>query len=99
MNVLPIIALASLLAVAPQDNEPARPRVLVFTKTAGFRHDAIPAGLAAVRELGVEGGLVVDATEAAAAFTPENLARYRAVVFLNTSGEVFDERSNYCSAQ
>ena len=57
MNVLPIIALASLLAVAPPDNEPARPRVLVFTKTAGFRHDAIPAGIAAVRELAAEGGL------------------------------------------
>ena len=92
MNGLPIIALVSLLAVAPPDNEPARPRVLVFTRTAGFRHDAIPAGLAAVRELGTEGGFVVDATEDAAAFTPENLARYRAVVFLNTSGEVFDER-------
>ena len=92
MNVLPIIALASMLAVAPPDNEPARPRVLVFTKTAGFRHDAIPAGIAAVRELGAEGGFVVDATEDAAAFTPENLARYRAIVFLNTSGEVLDDR-------
>ncbi len=92
MNGLPIFALASLLAVAPPDNEPARPRVLVFTKTAAFRHDAIPAGIAAVRELGAEGGFVVDATEDASAFTPENLARYRAILFLNTSGEVFDER-------
>ncbi len=39
-----------------------------------------------------EGGFVVDATEDAATFTAENLARYRAVVFLNTSGEVLDER-------
>ena len=92
MNGLPIIALASLLAVAPPENVPARPRVLAFTRTAGFRHDAIPAGLAAVRELGTEGGFVVDATEDAATFTAENLARYRAVVFLNTSGEVLDER-------
>ena len=92
MNALPIIALASLLAVAPPVNESATPRVLVFTKTAGFRHDAIPAGVAAVRELGAEGGFDVDATEDAAAFTPENLARYRAILFLNTSGEVLDER-------
>ena len=34
----------------------------------------------------------MDATEDAAAFTPENLAHYRAIVFLNSSGEVFDER-------
>jgi putative heme-binding domain-containing protein len=92
MNALPIIVLASWLAVAPPDNEPARPRVLIFTKTAGFRHDAIPSGIAAVRELGAEGGFVVDATEDAAAFTSENLGRYRAVVFLNSSGEVLDDR-------
>ena len=91
MNVLPIIALASLLAVAPPVNESATPRVLVFTKTAGFRHDAISAGVATVRELGAEGGFAVDATEDSAAFTPENLARYRAILFLNTSGEVLDE--------
>ena len=34
----------------------------------------------------------MDATEDAAAFTPENLGRYRAIVFLNTSGDVLDER-------
>jgi putative heme-binding domain-containing protein len=92
MNGLPIIALASLLAVAPQDNEPARPRVLVYSRTLGYRHDAIPSGLATVRELGAEGGFAVDATEDAVAFTPENLGRYRAIVFLNTSGDVLDER-------
>ncbi len=38
-------------------------RVLVFSKTAGFRHDSIPAGVTAVRELGAEGGFAVDGTE------------------------------------
>jgi type 1 glutamine amidotransferase len=91
MNVLPIIGLA-LLTVTPPAPEPARPLVLVYTRTLGYRHDAIPAGIAAVRELGAEGGFTVDATEDAAAFTPANLGRYRAIVFLNTSGEVLDER-------
>ena len=93
MNVLPIIALASLLAVAPPDNEPARPEGAGLHQdrrlTATTRSRPV---IAAVRELGAEGGFVVDATEDAAAFTPENLARYRADVFLNTSGEVFDDR-------
>ncbi len=92
MNGLPMIVLATLLAVDPPQGEPAGARVLVFTRTLGFRHDAIPAGLATVRELGVDGSLAVDATENGAAFTPENLRRYRAIVFLNTSGEVLDER-------
>ncbi|MFE9763903.1 ThuA domain-containing protein [Streptomyces sp. NPDC005808] len=65
-------------------------RVLVFSKTAGFRHDSIPEGIAAVRELGATGGFTVDATEDAGAFTSRNLARYAAVVFLSTTGDVLD---------
>jgi len=66
-------------------------RVLVFSKTAGFRHDSIPDGVAAIRELGATGGFAVDATEDASAFTPANLARYDAVVFLSTTGDVLDD--------
>jgi len=66
------------------------PRVLVFTKTAGFRHESIPDGIRCVREIGA-GRFDVDATEDAAAFTPDNLARYRAVVWLSTSGEVLND--------
>lgn len=65
-------------------------RALVFTKTEGFRHPSIPNGLAAFRALGAEHGFAVDATEDAAAFHPDTLARYAAVVFLNTSGDVLD---------
>ncbi len=62
--------------------------VLVFTKTAGFRHDSIPDGIAAVQALGREHGFAVEATEDAGRFTDEELARYRAVIFLNTTGDV-----------
>ncbi|GAA3844349.1 ThuA domain-containing protein [Streptomyces sp. NPDC003631] len=65
-------------------------RVLVFSKTAGFRHDSIPDGVAAVRQLGGTGGFAVDATEDAGAFTSKNLKRYDAVVFLSTTGDVLD---------
>ncbi|MFI6333932.1 ThuA domain-containing protein [Streptomyces sp. NPDC050535] len=66
------------------------PRVLVFSKTAGFRHDSIPEGITALRELGTAGGFTVDATENARAFTNGNLARYDAVVFLSTTGDVLN---------
>jgi cytochrome c len=65
-------------------------RVLVFSKTAGFRHSSIGVGIAAIRKLGQENGFSVDATEDASAFTSKNLARYRAVVWLNTTGDVLD---------
>ncbi|WP_424862437.1 ThuA domain-containing protein [Streptomyces sp. MMS24-I29] len=63
-------------------------RVLVFSKTAGYRHDAIPDGVAALRQLGEDSGITVDATEEARQFTTANLARYDAVVFLSTTGDV-----------
>ncbi|TQK50916.1 glucose/arabinose dehydrogenase [Streptomyces sp. SLBN-118] len=63
-------------------------RVLVFSKTAGFRHDSIPTGIAALSELGASSNITVDATEEAAQFTTSNLARYDAVVFLSTTGDV-----------
>ncbi|MFF7385257.1 ThuA domain-containing protein [Streptomyces griseoluteus] len=65
-------------------------RVLVFSKTAGFRHDSIPDGVAALQRLGAADGLTVDATEDATAFTTRNLRRYDAVVFLSTTGDVLD---------
>jgi uncharacterized protein len=65
-------------------------RVLVFTRTTGFRHASIPTGIATIRELGAAGGFAVTATEDPAAFTPDGLAGYRTVVFLSTSGEVLD---------
>ena len=38
-------------------------RALVFSKTTGFRHDSIPAGIAAIRALGEANDFQVDATE------------------------------------
>ncbi|MER7665648.1 ThuA domain-containing protein [Streptomyces sp. NPDC096193] len=65
-------------------------RVLVFSKTAGFRHDSIPTGVAALKELGKSSNITVDATEEAGQFTTSNLARYDAVAFLSTTGDVLN---------
>lgn len=67
------------------------PRVLVFTRTAGYRHDSIPAAVAAIRALASEAKLQTEHGEDASAFTPANLARYRVVVFANTTGDVLDQ--------
>ncbi|MFJ5275269.1 ThuA domain-containing protein [Streptomyces parvulus] len=65
-------------------------KILVFSKTAGFRHSSIDDGLAALRGLGTAHNFTVDATEDAGAFTSGNLGQYRAVVFLSTTGDVLD---------
>jgi type 1 glutamine amidotransferase len=66
------------------------PSVLVFTKTAGFRHESISAAVAALTTLGATHGFAVERTENAGAFTDDNLSRVAAVVFLNTTGDVLD---------
>jgi type 1 glutamine amidotransferase len=65
--------------------------VLIFSATTGYRHESIPAGVAAMRELATADGFAVDATEDPGVFTPDNLARYAAVIFMNSSGTVFDD--------
>ncbi|NED86452.1 ThuA domain-containing protein [Streptomyces sp. SID11233] len=62
--------------------------VLVFTRTTAYRHDSIPAGRAALRELGEEHGFTVETSEDPSVFTDASLAGRSAVVFLSTSGEV-----------
>jgi type 1 glutamine amidotransferase len=69
---------------------PAGTRVLVFSRTAGYRHASIPAGVAAITAMGERYGFQVEHTENAAAFTDSTLSRVAAVVFLNTTGDVLD---------
>jgi hypothetical protein len=71
--------------------------VLVFTKTAGYRHRSIPAGIEAITALGEANGFRVDASESASLFTDGNLARYRVIVFLNTTGDILgpDEQAAF----
>ncbi|MFE9248973.1 ThuA domain-containing protein [Streptomyces sp. NPDC007088] len=64
--------------------------VLVFSRTAGFRHSSIDEGVTALRELGAANNFTVTATEDAGTFTASNLARYEAVVFLSTTGDVLN---------
>lgn len=81
---------AALLAAPATAAAQERFRVLVFSKTAGFRHASIPVGISTIEQLGDENSFGVDATEDSAAFTKENLRRYAAIVFLSTTGNVLE---------
>ena len=75
-----------------QEIRTAQPRfsVLVFTKTEGDRHASIEDGIVALKQLGIERDFTVTATENAAAFHPDSLVHYDAVIFLNTTGDVLN---------
>ncbi|OOG77608.1 ThuA domain-containing protein [Algoriphagus sp. A40] len=67
------------------------PKVLIFSKTAGFYHESIPAGIAAIQKLGAENGFEVDTTKNAENINEENLSQYAAVIFLSTTGDVLNQ--------
>ncbi|WP_207921982.1 ThuA domain-containing protein [Saccharopolyspora terrae] len=76
-------------AAAPEPVD--QPTVLVFSETAGYRHASIESGIAAIEELGRQNGFHVESTEDSARFTDQELARYDAVVWLSTTGDVLDQ--------
>lgn len=90
--LLSMIAMAATLQAEPavEPAEPAPPRVLVYTRTAGFRHGSIETGIETIKSIGGD-RFEVDHTEDPAWFSGERLAPYDAVVFLNTTQDVLDE--------
>jgi type 1 glutamine amidotransferase len=73
------------------------PKILVFSKTAGFHHSSIDAGMAAIIKLGAENNFAVDTTTDSTKFNKKNLKQYAAVVFLSTTGNVLgtDEQAAF----
>ena len=74
------------------DKRQGPPKLLVFSKTMGFRHTSISKGIEALNKLASEKGYVLDTTENAASFTEENLQQYSAVIFLSTTGNVLNAK-------
>jgi type 1 glutamine amidotransferase len=93
-NVIWFVALllaSTVMAPGQSRSAGAGFNALVFSKTLMFRHASITNGIAAIKQLGAEHRFRVDATEDASAFTATNLARYKVVVFLSTSGDILNE--------
>jgi len=90
-NVIIILAIFFLNPVSQND------KVLVFTKTAGYRHESIEKAVSAIKKLGKRNKFNVTHTEDASIFTEENLSQYKLVIFLNTTGDILtdDQQKNF----
>ncbi len=86
--IIPVI----ILSEACTSSDTTRPRVLVFSKSKGWQHASIPAANTAIYKLGTENGFAVDTTQEAEMFTEENLKKYHAVVFANTTRNVLNAK-------
>lgn len=92
MRCATLLVLALVLATLPPPAADAgeSSTLLVFTKTAGYRHASIPDGVSMLRALGAANGFGIEHSEDAGVFTDESLSRFAAVVFLSTTGDVLE---------
>ncbi|CAM3674017.1 ThuA domain-containing protein [Sphingobacterium prati] len=69
----------------------AQKKVLIFSKTQGFRHSSIEKGAQVLKRLLDNEKISSDHSEDAALFTDQVLKKYDAIIFLSTTGNILDE--------
>ena len=88
-----ITALLALLLIGEENglkNKEAlkKDKILVFTKTMGYRHQSIEIGVATLKKLGKEHQFEITQTEDSLQFNEQNLQQYQLVLFLSTTLDV-----------
>ena len=79
---------------------PNQPAILVFSKTTGFRHgESIEASKPVFGEMARRNGWFVYETEAGGVFNPEQLGKFRAVIFNNSTGRVLNDEQQQALGQ
>lgn len=67
--------------------------ILVFSKTAAFRHSSIATGKKVLMQLILEMGMNADTTEDASIFNDYNsLKKYKCIIFLHTTGDILNNQ-------
>lgn len=65
--------------------------ILIYTHNGkGYVHDNIPHAVEALKKLCSENGYTAESTDDPAVFTPENMKKYRCIIFASTNNEAFD---------
>ena len=65
-------------------------KALVVTTTRGWHHESLHAGFLAIKEMGVKNSFDVVLWEDPAGFTDKFLQDFQVVIFLCTTGDIFD---------
>src|SRR5476651_1348887 len=81
-----VVYAAVMASVAPSRS------ILVFSKTAGYRHDSIPVAREAILDIGMQRGWSVTFTEDATMIDSNRLKAFDAVVLLSTTGTILDSK-------
>ena len=90
LSIISLLTSFSISSVRPAMKKQSK--ILIFSKTNGYRHESIETGIAAIKRLGKENNFSVDATEDSLDINDKKLSRYQAVIFLCPTGKVLGEQ-------
>jgi uncharacterized protein len=65
-------------------------KVLLITTTRGWHHESLHSGVIAIKEMGVKNFFDVVLFEDPNGFTDKFVEQFQAIIFLNTTGNIFD---------
>ncbi len=89
---VPVMQISEMAQPSPLVKEAnARFTLLVFSKTAAYRHPSIDAGKTLLQNLAETNDFTVQFSEDAAVFTDTLLADFDGVLFLNTTGDILND--------
>jgi uncharacterized protein len=84
-----LACLINVLSVAATAQEKKQFSALLITKTAGWHHESINDGVAAIKNLAIRNYFDVQWHQDAVTITDEYLAKFQVIIFLNTTGDIF----------
>lgn len=65
-------------------------KALLVTTTRGWHHESVHAGVLAIQQLGVRNAFDVVLMEDPGSINDKNLEQFKVIIFLNTTGDIFD---------
>lgn len=74
-------------------------KIIVFSKTDGYRHESIPSGIRTIQELALENAWEVFATEDSNHFNPEHLKQFDLIIFMSTIGNILNDEQQQAVEQ
>jgi len=87
LPLLPLLVPSTLAQQSSPSSSP--PELLVYSRTAGYRHDSIPVATSALQQIADRTSLYVPTfSEDPSIFTTEGLQGFKAIVFLSNSDQV-----------
>ena len=90
MNKIYRLLLLCILSATVVQAQPKQFKALLFTETAGWNHESIPDGVAALKEMANRNFFDLVWQQEAGKITDKSLEGYQVLIFLNTTGNIFD---------